>query len=111
LFASVVLLAIVTAVVFARAHPLTPLIAVLASVATLVVGLMALALTRVVAALRDAFTQIRTLEAQNAALAERLSAIPNVENLRARLALAERRLTALAIKLEVTDELGQIDGR
>ncbi len=96
---------IVIAIVVAGAvRPVGFWAAVIVGVVVFGAGVGALALVRLLAAIRELYRNVADLNAENAALK---ASVQDGLQLRARLALAERRLAALAIKLQVTDELDE----
>lgn len=76
-----------------------------------VAGAGVIAFTRMIAAIRELFRLIVELRQDLGELRNRYDSLSaeqeTVDVLRARLALAERRLSRLAVKLEMSDELDQ----
>lgn len=100
LLVAAAILAAVSLVVFRVLEPESRAMATLGALATFAIGLLGVQFIRVSAALRH-------LHGQTARLAELPEVRAELNATRARLALAERRLSALAIKLEATDELDE----
>lgn len=105
---AVAFVVVIAAIVIAEALPLGPLLAVVVGAATFVGGLGLLAAARMLAAIRELFKSVSELRTENATLkSEYADKHGQFEQVRVRLALAERRLAALAIKLDATDGLDQ----